>query len=63
MAVSGVYGRYTVEYSQVGRELKVVKRVEGAEGVEPPEKVGELIKWMKDMAADDVQYIVLEQGS
>jgi hypothetical protein len=61
--VSGVYGTYTVEYAQHGRELRVVKKVEGAEGVEPPEKVGQLITWMKEMAADDVQYIVLEQGN
>lgn len=62
LKVTGAYGTYTVEYAQTGRELRVVKKVEGAEGVQPPEKVGELIKWMKEMSADDVQYIVLEQN-
>ncbi len=61
--VSGAYGTYTVEYAQTGRELRIVKNIEGAEGTQPPEKVGELVKWMKEMAADDVEYIVLEQGS
>jgi transglutaminase-like putative cysteine protease len=59
--VSGVYGSYSVEYSQTGRELRVVKRITGADGVQPPEAVSGLIKWMKEMAADDVEYIVLEQ--
>ncbi len=63
MKVSGVYGTYTVEYAQTGRELHIVKNIEGAEGTQPPDKVGELVQWMKEMAADDVEYIVLEQGS
>jgi hypothetical protein len=61
--VTGAYGTYTVEYAQTGRELHIVKQIEGAEGTQPPEKVGELVRWMKEMAADDVEYIVLEQGS
>ncbi|HEY9515441.1 MAG TPA: DUF3857 domain-containing transglutaminase family protein [Gemmatimonadaceae bacterium] len=56
------FGRYTAEYTQNGRELRVYRRMEGRRGVKPPEDVDALIAWLRAVAKDDVQYIVLQRG-
>jgi transglutaminase-like putative cysteine protease len=64
VSATSVYGSYTAEYVQTGRELRVVRRLTGAvRGIEPAERVGALIDWLKAVAEDDVQYIVLEWGA
>jgi transglutaminase-like putative cysteine protease len=55
------YGSYRAEYSQNGRELKLHRRMEGRRGVKPPEDVDALIAWLRSVATDDVQYIVLQR--
>jgi hypothetical protein len=55
------YGSYRAEYSQNGRELKLHRRMEGRRGVKPPEDVDALIAWLRSVAKDDVQYIVLQR--
>ena len=54
------FGSYTAEFSQTGRELRIVRRVSGGEGVFPPERIGELTAWLRAIAKDDARYIVLE---
>ena len=54
------YGSYRAEYSQNGRELRLHRRMEGKRGVKPPEDVDALIAWLRAVAKDDVQYIVLQ---
>lgn len=55
------YGSYRAEYTQKGRELRVYRRMEGRKGVKPPEDVDALIAWLRAVAKDDVQYIVLQR--
>ena len=55
------YGSYRARYTQNGRELKVYRRMEGRRGVKPPEDVDALIEWLRAVAKDDVQYIVLQR--
>jgi hypothetical protein len=57
------FGSYRAEYRQQGRELVVIRRMAGRKGIEPPEKIGALIAWLRGVAKDDVKYIVLERGS
>jgi transglutaminase-like putative cysteine protease len=54
------WGRYTSEYVQDGRELRVKRAISGTIGVEPPERITALVTWLKAVSADDVKYIVLE---
>jgi transglutaminase-like putative cysteine protease len=54
------FGSYRSTYAQDGRTLRAERRVTGRRGVEPPERIGELITWLKAIAADDVPYIVFE---
>ncbi|HET7552095.1 MAG TPA: DUF3857 domain-containing transglutaminase family protein [Gemmatimonadaceae bacterium] len=60
VTAESAYGSYTAEYSQNGRELKVRRRMAGRRGVKPPEDVDALIGWLRAVAKDDVQYIVLQ---
>ena len=60
VTVNSVYGHYSAQYSQTGRELRVVRTVSGARGVQPPEAIDSLIQWFKDLSKDDVKYIILE---
>lgn len=54
------FGTYRSTYAVEGRMLRVERRVTGRRGIEPPEAIGELIGWLKAIAADDVPYIVFE---
>lgn len=57
------FGTYTAEYTQEGRELRVVRRISGDRGVLPPERVESLSAWLREMNRDDVRFIVLEPAS
>ena len=57
------FGTYDSQYSQNGRELRMARRISGRDGVEPKEKLPELIDWLKKLAGDDVKVIVLRTGA
>lgn len=59
---TSVFGHYTAEYRQDGRVLRIVRRLVGARGTEPPAKIGDLIAWLKTIGTDDVKYVVLDRG-
>jgi hypothetical protein len=53
------FGELLTEYRQEGREL-IIRRVRtGARGVHPPDKVPELLAWMRELTKDDVRFVVL----
>ena len=57
------FGRYTAEYRQDGRVLRITRRLVGAPGVQPPDQVGALLDWLKRIGTDDVRYVVLNRGN
>jgi hypothetical protein len=59
-SASSVFGTYVAEYSQIGNELRIARRLTGAEGIQPVSKYPELLAWMKKMSADDAKYVILE---
>ena len=63
VAAESEFGNYTAEYSQNGRELRVYRRLAGRRGVKPPADVDALIAWLRAVAKDDAQYIVLQRGT
>ena len=60
--VAGKWGRYAVHYAQDGRVLSVLREYEGARGTYPPETVTDLIGWLRQAAADDSPYLMIETG-
>ncbi|HEY3220306.1 MAG TPA: DUF3857 and transglutaminase domain-containing protein [Gemmatimonadales bacterium] len=56
------FGRYSAEYVQDGRALRITRRMSGAKGTAPPETVDSLIAWLRAISKDDVKFIVLQPG-
>ncbi|HEX2779274.1 MAG TPA: DUF3857 domain-containing transglutaminase family protein, partial [Gemmatimonadaceae bacterium] len=54
------FGFYEAKYAQNGRELVVSRRVRGRTGVLPKERIEDLKSWLRQLATDDVRFIVLE---
>jgi hypothetical protein len=57
------FGTYRSSYRQEGRDLVVTRLMSGRKGIEPREKIGALIAFLRAVAGDDVRYIVLERTS
>ena len=60
VTANGVFGSYTATYEMNGRELRIVKRMSGGRGIQPPAAIGSLVSWLKEMGKDDARFIVLE---
>ena len=60
VTVNGPFGLYESKYAQNGRELVVTRRLRGAKGVLPKERIGELTDWLRQVSTDDVRFIVLD---
>ena len=58
--VSGAYGTYRATFTQEGRELRVVRQSAGARGIYTPDKVDDLLAFLRAAAVDDVKFIVIE---
>ncbi|MGH7615723.1 MAG: DUF3857 domain-containing transglutaminase family protein [Gemmatimonadaceae bacterium] len=59
VVATGPFGDYRSEYSQDGRVLHVSLRLAGTTGVLPKERYAELKTWLKTIADDNVDAIVL----
>ncbi len=57
--VTGPFGSYAVAYRQTGRELLIQRRTEGATGMLPPDRAGDLLAWFEGLASDDASAIVI----
>jgi transglutaminase-like putative cysteine protease len=62
VSVSGKWGTYVARYRQVDTSLRVSRRLEGTRGVYPPTELPDLTRWLRDIAQDDVTYLVIETG-
>ena len=60
---SSAFGTYESTYSEENGVLRLSRKIIGATGVQPPEKLAELTAWMRAVAADDVKFIVLTRGA
>jgi hypothetical protein len=60
--VASQFGRYQAHYTQDNRVLTVERSMTGSTGIQPPEAIADLIKWLKAVSKDDARFIVLERG-
>jgi hypothetical protein len=63
VTAEGIFGRYTAEYAQEGRELRVVRRMQGRRGTEPLARLPELVSFLRAMSRDDAVFIIVERAS
>lgn len=59
--VKSEFGEYSAEYTQDGRELRIVRKMAGSKGVQPPSAKEALIEWLRAVSEDAVPYVVLEK--
>jgi len=60
---SSKWGKYSARYQQEGTTLQISRTLEGARGIYPPEDLPDLTAWLREIAQDDVTYLVLESGA
>ncbi len=53
------FGRYESTWTQEGREVHLVRRIQGQRGVFPPQRISEIIVWLKTVGADDYEFLSL----
>ena len=60
VSAAGPFGTFAAEYAQEGRVLRITRRTTGARGVLPPERVGELLAYLRTVGSDDTRFIVID---
>ena len=58
---TSAFGSYVSEYAQSGRELRISRRMTGARGVLPPDRIADLVAWLRAVGSDDARFIVIEK--
>ena len=56
-----VFGEYEATYTQVGRELRVMRRRSGTSGVMPASDYPALLDFLREITKDDIKVIVLNK--
>jgi hypothetical protein len=56
------FGTYESSYTQTGNELVIRRHIQGATGIYPAARIGELIAWLKRAGADRVNVILLDHS-
>jgi hypothetical protein len=63
VTVDGAFGYYHASYKQVGRAFRASREMGGRRGLEPPDSAAALRAWLRAVAADATEMIVLQRGS
>jgi hypothetical protein len=63
VAVDGAFGYYRASYKQVGRTFRASREMGGRRGLLPPDSAAALRAWLRAIAADDKEMIVLRRGT
>lgn len=61
ITADGLFGSYHTEYTQQGRDLRVVRTIVAHTGVQPPTAIPALITWLEQVDRDDVKFIALKK--
>lgn len=60
VVASSVFGEYRATYTQKGRTLRISRELSGRSGNEPPDSVAALRRWLRAVADDRTQSILLD---
>ncbi len=63
VTAASAFGSYRAVYAQEGRVVRVTRTLAGRRGTEPPDRIGDLIAWIRAMSRDDVPYLVIERAT
>ncbi len=57
---TSLFGEYWGTYALVDGTLEITRRMIGARGIFPPDRIGDLITWMREMGEDDAPFILID---
>jgi len=63
VAAERALGSYRSEYAQNGRVMRITRVFTGSKAILPPERMPELITWLRQIGKDDAKFILLETPS
>ncbi len=59
VAATSFFGRYESTWSQEGRDVRMVRRISGQRGIFPPQRIADVIAWLKTVGEDDIEFLSL----
>lgn len=59
VSATSFFGTYESTWTQSGREVRMVRRIHGERGIFPPQRISEVIVWLKTVSADDYEFLSL----
>jgi transglutaminase-like putative cysteine protease len=62
ISATSAFGSYASEYTQTGNVLRLSRKISGTRAVLPPERMPDLIAWLRQVGKDDARFIVLERA-
>jgi len=63
VTLDGPFGSYHASYKQVGRMFRASREMGGLRGLQPPDSGTALLTWLRGVATDATEMIVLQQGT
>lgn len=63
VSASSFFGSYRSTWTQTGRELRVVRRLQGQRGIVGPERLVEVLVWLRAVGADDQDFLTVKPAT
>ena len=60
VSATSFFGSYSSTWTQTGREVRVVRRLQGERGVFGPERIAEVLVWLRTVGADDQDFLTVK---
>ncbi len=61
VTANSAFGSYRSEYTQDGRVMRIARVFTGSKAILPPERMPDLIAWLRQIGKDDAKFVLLEK--
>lgn len=62
VSATSFFGSYSSTWTQKGQDVQLIRKVQGGRGIFPPERIAEVIVWLKAVGADDYEFLSLRRA-
>lgn len=63
VSATSFFGSYSSTWTQNGRELRQVRRLQGQRGIFGPERIAEVLVWLRTVGADDQDFLTVKPAA
>lgn len=63
IVATSFFGKFESKWTQEGRDVHLVRRIQGQRGYFPPQRISEVIVWLKTVGADDYEFLSLKPAT